>query len=136
MSEIFETFSLPVLTVTGRHEPLTLGWWGECSTIVAKSYKFLNLNENYRKKFIEPLRGRWLIWQKRADLKMSHWYSVTRFGKFCHFITFYLGTFLHFHLNKQFENMVCCAYFYIWKQLGIHVIDFQFELWNFGCSFG
>jgi hypothetical protein len=32
--------------------------------------------------------------------------------------------------------MVCCAYFNILKELGVDVLDFQFELGYFGYSLG
>ena len=36
--------------------------------------------------------------------------------------------FLKFHLNKQFQNTVCCTYCNIQKQFDATIFDFQFEL--------
>jgi hypothetical protein len=44
--------------------------------------------------------------------------SVTRLGQILLFGHFYLNIFLQFHLNKLFQNMVCCANFSI-----------KFEFW-------
>ncbi len=40
--------------------------------------------------------------------------------------------FLHFQLNKKFQNKVCCTCFNIQKELGVNVLNFQ----HFGYSFG
>jgi hypothetical protein len=53
-------------------------------------------------------------------------YSVTRLGKNLIFGYFF----------KQFQNMVRCGYFSIQKELGVDVLDFQFDLLYFGYSFG
>ncbi len=46
------------------------------------------------------------------------------------------ATFLHFWLNKQLQNTVCSTYFNNQKELGVVVLDFQFELEYFGYSLG
>jgi len=53
--------------------------------------------------------------------------SVTRMGKILLFGYFLLEQYLHFQLNKQLQNMVCCTYFNNQKELGVDVFDFQFE---------
>ncbi len=49
---------------------------------------------------------------------------------------FLLEQYLHFQLNKQFQNMVSCTYFNDQKELGVDVLDFHFEFGYFGYSFG
>ncbi len=39
---------------------------------------------------------------------------------------FFLKHFLHYHLNKQFWNIVCCGY----KRFDADVLVFQIELWS------
>jgi hypothetical protein len=62
--------------------------------------------------------------------------SVTRLGDILLFGYFLLGQYLHFWLNKQLQNMVCCTYFNNQKELGVDVFDFQLELEYFGYSLG
>jgi hypothetical protein len=61
---------------------------------------------------------------------------VTRLGQTLQFDYFLLEQYLHFQLNKQLQNMVCCTYFNNQKELGVDVLDFQFELRYFGYSLG
>jgi hypothetical protein len=49
-------------------------------------------------------------------------------GEILLFGYFLLEQYLHFKLNKQLQNMVCCTYFDNQKELGVDVLDFQFEL--------
>jgi hypothetical protein len=44
----------------------------------------------------------------------------------------FIWAFLHFQLNKKFQNKVCCTCFNIQKELGVNVLNFQ----HFGYSFG
>jgi hypothetical protein len=62
--------------------------------------------------------------------------SVTKLGEILLFGYFMLKQYLHFQLNKQLQNMVCCTYFHNQKDLGIDVLVFQFELGHFGYSLG
>jgi hypothetical protein len=52
---------------------------------------------------------------------------VTKLGEILLFGYFLLEQYLHFQLNKQLQNMVCCTYFNNQKELGVDVFDFQFE---------
>ncbi len=61
---------------------------------------------------------------------------MTRLGEMLLFGYFLLGQYLHFQLNKQLQSMVCCSYFINQKELGVDVLDFQFELGYFGYSLG
>ncbi len=56
-------------------------------------------------------------------------------AKFCGLATYCLFA-LHFQLNKQLLNMVCCTYFNYKKELSVDVLDFQFELGYFGYILG
>jgi hypothetical protein len=62
--------------------------------------------------------------------------SVTRLDEILLFGYFLFEQYLHFWLNKQLQNMVCCTYFNNQKELGVDVLDFQFELEYFGYSLG
>ncbi len=62
--------------------------------------------------------------------------SVTRLDEILLFGYFLLEPYLHFQLNKQLQNMVCCTYFNNQKELGVDVLDFQFELGYFSYSLG
>jgi hypothetical protein len=61
---------------------------------------------------------------------------VNRLGEILLFGYFILEQYLHFQLNRQLQNMVCCTYFNNQKELGVDVLDFQFELGYFGYSLG
>jgi hypothetical protein len=62
--------------------------------------------------------------------------SVTRLGKILLFGYFLLEQYLDFQRNKQLQNMVCCTYYNNQKELGVDVLDFQFERGFFGYSLG
>jgi hypothetical protein len=47
--------------------------------------------------------------------------SVTRLGEILLFGYFLRKQYLHFQLNKQLQNMVCCTYFNNQKDLGVDV---------------
>ncbi len=61
---------------------------------------------------------------------------MTRLGDILLFGYFLLEQYLHFQLNKQLQNMVCCTYFNNQRELGVDVLEFQFELGYFGYSLG
>jgi len=48
----------------------------------------------------------------------------------------FIWAFLHFQLNKKFQNKVCCTCFNIQKELGVNVLNFQHFGYSFGHSFG
>jgi hypothetical protein len=52
--------------------------------------------------------------------------SVTRLGDIWLFGYFLLKQYLHFRLNKQLQNMVCCTYFNNQQELGVDILDFRF----------
>ncbi len=57
---------------------------------------------------------------------------MTRLDRILLFGYFLLEQYLHFRLNKLLQNMVCCTYFNNQKELGVDVLDFQFELGYLG----
>ncbi len=61
---------------------------------------------------------------------------MTRLGKILMFRNFLLEQYLHFRLNKELQNMVCCTYFNNEKDLGVDVLHLQFEFGYFGNSLG
>ncbi len=73
---------------------------------------------------------------KRNGLAYYEAASVTRLGEILLFGYFLLEQYLHFQLNKQLQNMVCCTYFNNQKVLGVVVLGFQFEFGYFGYSLG
>jgi hypothetical protein len=62
--------------------------------------------------------------------------SVTRLGGLLLFGYFLLEQYLHFQLNKQLQNRVCCTYFNNQKEFCVDVFNFQVELGYFGYSLG
>jgi hypothetical protein len=48
--------------------------------------------------------------------------DMSHFGLFC------LGNILPFHINKQFQNMVCCDILMFEMWFGVNVLHFQVEL--------
>jgi hypothetical protein len=57
-------------------------------------------------------------------------------GEILLFGYFLLEQYLHFQQNKKLQDMVCFTYFNNQKDLGVDVLDFQFELGYFGYSLG
>ncbi len=75
----------------------------------------------------------WLILLSKIWLFLN---SVTRLGEILLFGYFLFDLFIHFLLKSRFKTWFVVPVFNVQRELDADVLDFQFEVWYFGYSFG